>query len=69
MQMSMAIAAIFATICFGVAAKGFLSMESITDPTVLADARGFAWFWIFLGGIATLFGLLGAWLIRTQKDE
>ena len=69
MQMSMAIAVIFATVCFGVAAKGFMSLDSITDATVLADARGFAWFWVFLGSIATVFGLLGWWLMRTHKDE
>jgi hypothetical protein len=34
----------------------------------MADAKGFAWFWTFLGGVATVFGLLALWMVRTQKD-
>jgi len=69
MQMSVAIAVIFATVCFGVAARGFMSMDSITDAALLADAKGYAWFWVFLGTIASVFGLLGVWLVRTHEDE
>ena len=68
-QFSVIIAAIFAAICFGVALTGFNSLGSITDPVQLADAKGFAWFWAFLGSIAVVFGAVGVWLVRTHKDS
>ena len=63
-------AAIFAVICLGFAISGFTSLGDITDPTQAADARGFAWFWIFLASVAIGFSLLSWWIARTQlKDE
>jgi hypothetical protein len=61
-------AVIFAIVCLGVAITGFTSLGDITDPTQLADAKGFAWFWAFLGSVAGAFGLLGWWVVRTKKD-
>jgi hypothetical protein len=64
------LAAIFAAICFGVAITGFTSLGGISDPTALADARGFAWFWTFLGSVASAFGLLAWWMSqRTHEGE
>jgi len=65
-QMSIVMAALFAILCFGFAITGFTSLDAITDPEQLADARGFAWFWTFLGAVAVLFGLIGVWIVRTQ---
>ena len=65
-QMSVIIAVIFALVCFGVAIDGFTSLGHITDPTQLDDARGFAWFWAFLGSIGLLFAVVGVWLVRTE---
>ena len=62
-------AAIFAVICFSVALTGFNSLGSITDPAQLADAKGFAWFWAFLGFVAVAFGAVGIWIVRTEKDS
>ena len=67
-QFSVVIAAIFAAICFGVAITGFNALDSITDPVQLSDAKGFAWFWAFLGSVSVVFGAVGIWLVRTQKD-
>jgi len=67
-QMTVVMSAIFAVVRFGVAITGFLSLGDIADPAQIADARGFAWFWTFLGSIATLFGLLALWMVRTHKD-
>ena len=67
MQLSMILSAVFAVVCLGVAITGFTSLGDIQDPTQLADAKGFAWFWTFLGGVAIAFGLLAWWLIGTQK--
>lgn len=68
-KLSIFIAAVFAVICFGVAITGFTSLGEITDPAQLSDARGFAWFWTFLGMIAVVFGAVGVWIVRTGKDE
>ena len=68
-QMTVVMAAIFAVICYGVAITGFLSLGDIADATQKADAKGFAWFWAFLGSVATVFGLLAVWMVRTQKDD
>ena len=68
-QMSIIMAAIFAVVCFSVAADGFISSGSIEDPVQRADGYGFAWFWTFLGVIAVVFGALGVWMVRTHKEE
>jgi hypothetical protein len=67
-QMTIGIAAIFAIVCFGVAIAGFSSMGDITDPAQAADARGFAWFWAFLGAVAVALGTLSLWILRAQKN-
>ena len=68
MKMTVIISAVFALICFGVAITGFSSLGDIADPAQRADGRGFAWFWTFLGVVATFFGALGWWILRTQKE-
>ena len=67
--MTVVMSAIFAVVCFGVAITGFTSLGEITDATQKADAKGFAWFWTFLGAVASVFGLLGLWMVRTHKDD
>ena len=69
MQMSVVLAAVLATICFGVAITGFSSLGDIADPVQRADGRGFAWFWTFLGIVAVTFGVLAAWIVKTHKDR
>jgi hypothetical protein len=61
---------IFAALCLSVAITGFLSLGDIQDPVQLSDAKGFAWFWAFLGVVALSFAALAHWMARTgQKDE
>jgi hypothetical protein len=67
-QMTVVIAAIFAVVCFGVAITGFSSIGEIADPVQLADAKGFAWFWTFLGVVGVAFGALSLWIVRTEKQ-
>jgi len=67
-QMTIVVAAIFAAICFSVAITGFSSLGSYADPAQEADARGFAWFWAFLGAVAVVLGATSWWIVRTQKD-
>ena len=68
-QMTMVFAAIFTAICLSVAITGFTSLGDIGDPTEIADAKGFAWFWTFLGSVAGAFGLLAWWIARTQTED
>lgn len=68
-KMSVVLAAIFATVCFGVAITGFSSLGDIADPAQRADGLGFAWFWTFLGVVGVAFGILGAWIVKTHKDS
>ena len=68
-QATIVFAAIFAVICLGVATTGFVSVGDIADQAQAADARGFAWFWTFLGSVAIAVGVLAWWLQRTSKDD
>ena len=67
-KLSVVLAAIFTAVCFGVAITGFTSLGDIADPVQLSDARGFAWFWTFLGMVAVVFGALGVWLVKTHPE-
>jgi len=67
--MTMVLAAVFAVICLGVAITGFSSLGDIADPTQAADARGFAWFWTFLAGVAIALGLLAWWITRARRED
>ena len=68
-QATMVIAAVFAIICFGVAITGFSSIGEMTDPVQVADAKGFAWFWTFLGAVAVVLGAVSMWIVRTQDHD
>jgi heme/copper-type cytochrome/quinol oxidase subunit 2 len=67
-QISVVLAVILAVICFGVAITGFTSLGEMTDAKQRTDAVGFAWFWAFLGVVATVFGAVGVWMVKTHKD-
>ena len=68
MKMSVIFSAIFAVVCFGVAITGFSSLGDVADTAQKADGFGFAWFWTFLGIVATFFGGLGWWFLKTHKE-
>ena len=63
------LAAIFAAVCFSVAFTGFTSLGDIVDPVQLGDAKGYAWFWTFLGGVGVVFGVLSWWIARTVNEN
>jgi hypothetical protein len=68
LQMTMGIAVIFALASFYVAFTGFTSAGGLVDAQEAADARGFAWFWTFLGIVASATVLGSWWLIRTGEQ-
>ena len=68
-QMTMVIGAIFAAICYSVAIHSFMSLGEATDPKMLSDAKGFAWFWAFLGTVGATFSGVSWWIARTEKGD
>ncbi len=68
-HMAVVIAVVFSLVCFGVAIQGFTSLDGISDPEQLADAKGFAWFWAFLGAVGVASGLGSHWIARTAKED
>ena len=67
-RLTVVMSVIFAVICFGVAIKGWAAIGEMTDPVQIADSRGFAGFWAFLGGVAVVMGVMSEWMARTGKD-
>jgi hypothetical protein len=68
-RLAVILAVIFAAICLAFAFTGFASLGGIADPEQAANARGYAWFWVFLALVAVAFGLLSWWIERTQSKD
>jgi hypothetical protein len=64
--MAMWMCAVFAVVCFTVAYDGFSSLAGVADAAEREMSVGYAWFWAFLGAIATVFGVL-SWMIKTGR--
>lgn len=54
--------------CFGFAFRGLLALREVTDAQALRDARGFAWFTVFLGAVFLLIAIL-TWRMAQQEPE
>jgi hypothetical protein len=65
-QLAFWMSLVFAAICIGVGVHGLTELSSISDEAARSDARGFAWFWLFLGAIAVASAVL-CWLIAKGK--
>ena len=61
-QLVLWLSLIFAGVCIAYAGFGFSSIDASADPQIVADSRGYAWFWLFLGGIGLLMAAL-SWLM------
>ena len=68
-QFAMWTSAIFALLCLGVAFSGFSSLDAMTDEVARSDARGFAFFWLFLGAVAVAAGLASWWMVRQEDGK
>lgn len=60
---------IFAIACIAIAITGFNSVADIADPVQRADARGFAWFWLFLAAICAGLSAAAWWMVRGMAGE
>ncbi len=68
-QLGAMLAVVFALVCYGVAITGFASLGEIEDAQKASDAKGFAWFWAFLGTIGVLFGAVSWWMAKGQEER
>ena len=64
-QFSMWPSIVFALACFGVAFNGLSEMDAV-DAAARADAPGYAYFWLFLGAVATACGVVSWWIARRE---
>ena len=64
--MAMWMCAIFALVCFSVAGTGFFAIGEMTDASERELSAGYAWFWAFLGAVASVFGVL-SWMMTTGR--
>jgi hypothetical protein len=65
-QLAVWLCAAFALVCLGFALQGFLALPTTTDPQERDLVSGYAWYWMFLGVVATVFGVL-SWLVKQGK--
>jgi hypothetical protein len=60
--------AIFALFCLGYALAGFSSIDAMADEATRSDARGYAFFWLFMGGIGIATALGSWWMVKHGDD-
>ena len=60
---------VFALICLGVAVSVLSQVDATTEAAARSDARGFAFFWLFLGAVASACGVVSWWIVRREKSN
>ena len=60
-------AIVFALVCLGVAINGFVQTGDLTDPKLVSDGRGFAFFWLFLAAVCAAIAAATWWISRTPE--
>jgi dipeptide/tripeptide permease len=68
-QISFWFALAFAAFCLAYALFGFTSVEAGADPDVVANSRGYAWFWTFLGVVGLAIALVSHRMVKTQPRD
>lgn len=68
-RISSLLTALLAIACFAGAYKSFRALAGIADAAQLRDARGFAWFAIFLGIVFLMIAALSWWIVSAEKPE
>jgi hypothetical protein len=62
-------ALVFGVVCLAVGLHGLWSLDGIADEALRSDARGFAWFWLFLASIALLIDVLSVLMVKGKLGE
>ncbi|MEO8485055.1 MAG: hypothetical protein ABI585_01840 [Betaproteobacteria bacterium] len=65
-QMTFWASLVFALVCIAYGGFGFSRIDASMSDALREEARGFAWFWMFLGCVGALFAIL-AWLMEHGK--
>ena len=60
---------VFAGVCLYVGFNGLSNVDALADEAARADARGFAWFWLFLGGVAVACAFVSWWIVRRETEN
>lgn len=61
-------AIVFALICLGVSIHGFVQTSDLTDPKLISDGRGFAFFWLFLSVVCVAIAGATWWIGKTSPE-
>jgi hypothetical protein len=68
LQMTMAMALAFATLCIGYAVYGLFELRAMPPGVEYDDARGFIGFWMFMGAIALACAFV-SWRMTRRGDR
>lgn len=60
---------VFAAVCGAFGVRALWSLDAIADATAREDARGFGWFWLFLGAIGLVIALVSARMAKDPRLE
>ena len=67
-QLTLVLALIFAALCLGYAVYGWWSLSDMAPGQDYEDAKGFVWFWAFLGGIGALMAIVSWRMTKTTEE-
>lgn len=68
-RISSLLTGLLAAACFTGAYRSFKALAGIADPAHLRDARGFAWFAVFLGVVFLVIAALSWWIVSAERKE
>lgn len=60
---------VFALLCIGFAINGFSQIDAMADEAARSDARGFAYFFLFLGAVAVASAIVSWRIIRRETEN
>ena len=63
-QLTLYISIAFALLCFGYAAYGWYQVGAMPVGQEREDARGFVYYWLFLGAIGAAMAWVSWWMMR-----
>jgi hypothetical protein len=67
-QFSLWASIVFGLLCLGIALYGFSQLDAMADAAARADARGFAYFWLFMGSVAVACAIASWWILKCESQ-
>ncbi len=65
-QMALVISILFAALCLGYALYGWVQMGDMPVGPERDEARGYIWYWAFLGAVGVVSAIISWWMIKTK---